>query len=164
MSQNYCKKFTNSVTIISVKTEQEENMMAAAWIGTVSHAPPQIYVAIHPNRHTHDLIMESKKFGVSILAEDQRELSTYAGTVSGRDENKIDKEKFEFFYGEKTGVPLIMDALTCLECEVVNHITTGDHTTFIGEIINNITDETKNPLVLFDRVYYKIGERIARYP
>jgi len=164
MSQYYCRKFTNSVALITAKSGETENMMTAGWIGTVSHSPPLIYVAIHPNRYTHDLIEVSKKFGVCILSEGQKELSTYAGTVSGKNENKIDKAKYELFYGEKTGVPLIMDALTNLECEVVNQIVTGDHTTFIGEIINNITDETKNPLILFDRVYYKIGERIAKYP
>ena len=164
MAKNYCTKFTHPVAIISAKSQNKENIMTAGWVGTVSYSPPLIHVAIHPNRHTHDLIMESKKFGVSILAEDQVEISTFAGTVSGRNRDKIKSDKFEIFYGEKTNVPLIMNSVSCLECEVVSHITTGDHTTFIGEIINNITDDSKNPLILYDRVYYKMGEFIAKYP
>jgi flavin reductase (DIM6/NTAB) family NADH-FMN oxidoreductase RutF len=40
----------------------------------------------------------------------------------------------------------------------------GDHTVFYGEVIRSEVDETKSPLVLFNREYYRLGDVIGSYP
>ena len=40
----------------------------------------------------------------------------------------------------------------------------GDHTVFYREVPRTAADETKKPLVLFNRIYYGLGRVISNYP
>lgn len=160
----YSSQFPDPVALVTVATDKETNFMTVGWASPVSFAPPILMVSIAPARHTHDLILEAGEFGVSILADDQRELSTLGGTRSGRDVDKIAEGSVKTVPGEKIAAPHIGGARAWLECKLVSHATVGDHTVFYGEVLKTTADESKSALVLFDRVYYALGEERGVYP
>ncbi len=152
-------QFAECVALITAKLGDKENAMPATWAIPVSFSPKLVAVNIAPERFTHDMIKESGKFGVCLLADGQMDLSKYAGSCSGRDTEKFDR--IPSFRGE-TGLPLVQGAVACMECRVVDAVTEGDHTVFTGEVINLYAAE-KKPLLLFRGEYHRLGGSLGRY-
>lgn len=154
-----CSQFAEGVAMVTAKFVRKENAMPASWTVPVSFKPKLVSISIAPERYTHDLVKDSGKFGLCLLAEDQKELAEYAGSCSGRDADKF--EKIPKFYG-KLEIPLVEGAAACLECKVVDAAEEGDHTVFTGEVVNLFATK-KKPLVLFRGDYYELGKRLGSY-
>ena len=152
-------QFGESVSIITAKLGDKENAMPATWVIPVSFSPKLVAVNIAPERFTHDMIKESKKFGVCLLAEDQVDLSRKLGSCSGLDTDKL--TNLGKFYGD-LGVPLLEDCVACMECSVTDEVKEGDHTVFTGEVVNLYTTD-KKPLLLFRGEYLKTGDSLGSY-
>ena len=161
---SYSSQFPDPVALVTVATKKHNNVMTVGWASPISGNPPILMVSIAPGRFTHDLILEAKEFGVSILADDQKKLSEIAGTLSGAKANKFDKPEFEKFDAKMIGAPLIAGARAWFECKLHSHKTVGDHTVFYGEVLRSEFDETKSPLILFFRKYYALGKEMGTYP
>ncbi len=161
---SYSSQFPDPIALVTAKSGDKINVMTAGWTTPVSSNPPILMVSIAPQRFTHDLILESGEFGLSILADDQKALSELAGTLSGKKEDKIVRPEFELIDAEKISAPLIAGARAWIECSLDSHHTVGDHTVFYGNVLKTTFDNTKSPLVLFFRKYYGLGEVKGLYP
>jgi len=156
-------EFAESVAIVTVKQGDKLNAMTAAWTVPVSHRPALVVVHIAPQRLTHDMIVEAKEFGLSILADDQMELSQHAGTVSGR---KVDKFASGILKPKQPKViqtPVLEGCAATMECKLEKAISMGDHTIFVGRVLALERDLTKKPLILHRGTYYKLGESVGKY-
>jgi len=160
----YSSQFPDPVALVTVATEKKTNVMTVGWTTPISFDPPILAVSIAPERFTHGLVLEAREFGVSILAEDQKALSTLAGTLSGSDTDKIARMGYPTFPAEAISVPLIRGARAWFECRLHGHHSVGDHTVFYGLVLRAEADESKSPLVLFNRTYYALGEERGVYP
>ena len=98
---------------------------------------------------THDAIAAAQKFGVSILSAEQGAISA---RFASRSEDKF--SGIEITRGE-IGIPLIAGALTTLECEVYDQLPGGDHSIFVGRVIDARTREGV-PLLYFRSGYREI--------
>jgi len=92
-------------------------------------------VAISKNNLTHEYIVKSGEFGISILDESTpMELIGLFGFKSGRDIDKLSKCTHKLGI---TGCPLITEyVLTVLEAKVVNRFDVFTHTIFVGEVVS----------------------------
>lgn len=162
--KRYSSQFPDPVVLVTVATSSAKNAMTVGWASPVSHKPPILMVSIAPKRFTHDLILEAGEFGVSVLADDQRELSTLAGTLSGSKTDKLSLSQFQTFDAKHIKAPLIQGCRAWFECKLSSHQTIGDHTAFYGEVIDTKVNEAKSPLILFNRHYYGLGADKGEYP
>jgi flavin reductase (DIM6/NTAB) family NADH-FMN oxidoreductase RutF len=156
-------EFAESVAVVTVKRGEKLNAMTAAWVIPVSHRPALVVVHIAPQRYTHDIIVETKEFGLSILAEDQMEVSQHAGTVSGRKADKFMAEIMKPKPSRVIAAPVLEGCVATMECKLEKAISMGDHTIFVGRVVAMDADHQKRPLLLHRGVYYKIGESVGRY-
>ncbi len=120
------------VAIVTARAGEREGGMTAAWITQVSFTPPLLAVSIAPERFTHKLIEESGAFAVNLLRAGQESIAKDLGFRSGRAGGKL--AAYELLPG-KTGSPLLSDAGAYYDCRVVDRVTTGDHTLFVGEVV-----------------------------
>ncbi len=162
----YTRQMPHPVTLISVSDGKEENIATMSWCSPVSFEPPLVMVAIRPNRFTHDILLRSGEFGLMVLSEMQKEMATLAGTLTGSKAQKWELETFRRFRKEPRTIraALLRECRAVYECKLTNHMTAGDHTIFVGEIIHGEIDPDQKPLILFDRKYFGLGDFIARYP
>ena len=162
----FSRQLVHPVVLISVSDGDKENIATMAWVMSVSSDPPLLIVAVSPKRYSHDLILKAGEFGIMVLTDQQKELSTIAGTSSGEETNKWELEPFRCLRKQASIIkaPLLKNCLAVYECKLVNHVRTGDHTLFIGEILYSDVNENLQPLILFDRKYFKIGDFISCYP
>lgn len=155
--------FAESVAVITVKKGDTLNAMTAAWVVPVSHRPTLVVVHVAPQRYSHDLVMEAKEFGLSILADDQMEISQHAGTVSGRRLDKFASGLLKQKISKEIATPVLDGCAATMECKLEKAISMGDHTIFVGRVVALELDPAKKPLVLHKGVYYKLGESVGKY-
>ena len=136
------KKITTGIYIVTSKLGSEINGMVASWVSQVSFSPPLIMVAIKKERYSHLMIEKGKVFAVNILSKKQKKMvSTFKG--KDKSENKFLTIPFEI---KKSGAPVIKDALAFLDCRLITKFAPGDHTIFIGEVLEGDIVEEGNPL------------------
>ena len=133
------------VYIVTVKANDKMNGMTASWVSRASRNPPMLVACIGHRSYTNELIKKAGYFVVNTLAEGQQEIGKHFGFVSGRDADKL--KEIEYIEGE-SGTPILREAMSYLECELFDTFTTGDHTAFVGKIINGrVLGDSKIPLV-----------------
>jgi len=136
---------TYGIYVLTTRFENSINGMIASWVSQVSYDPPLFMVAVHPNRYTHDLLAKSGHFTLHILSRDQKDL---LGRFKGPDAS----EKFASIAWEDgvTGCPVVADCIGCMECRIIQTLAPGNHTLFIGELVNAVFNEEKIPLCTLD--------------
>ena len=119
--------------------------MTASWVSQVSLKPLLVMVSIAPPRYTHTLIKESGIFAINVLTSDQVDLAKRFGYKSGR---KIDKFAGLDDPTAATGAPILPQAYAYLDLKLVHTFPAGDHTLFVGEVVDaKILHPQSQPLV-----------------
>jgi flavin reductase (DIM6/NTAB) family NADH-FMN oxidoreductase RutF len=126
------RTLTNGVYVIGVAHDGKANAFTAAWVSQVSFDPLLVAVSINPEHASYPLMRESRAFVINVLRRDQLELARHFGCQSGRTTDKL--AGFRFRAG-RLGAPILLDAVACLECRVVDRMTAGDHELVVGKVI-----------------------------
>ncbi len=142
--------FASGVTVVTTEHSGRAFGMTVASFTSVSLHPPLVLICIEKNVKTHDAIVESGKFGVSILGAEQAEISA---RFASRGEDKFSGIELEQV---TLGGPLIRGALTTLQCSLRDRLPGGDHSIFVGEVIEAHTRDG-TPLLYFRSRYRQIG-------
>jgi flavin reductase (DIM6/NTAB) family NADH-FMN oxidoreductase RutF len=138
------RQIHNGVFVVTTAKGDKVNGMTAVWVARSSFKPPLISVSIGKPRYSHDLIKESGVFALNILSEKQISQGKHFGFKSGRN---TDKFKDIEYTRAKTGCPILKDIAGYLDCKVVNSCDAGDHTIFVGEVLDAEAYENKLPLL-----------------
>jgi flavin reductase (DIM6/NTAB) family NADH-FMN oxidoreductase RutF len=122
---------------------------------SVSLHPPLVLACVDRRSDANDGMRASGRFGVSILAEDQEEVSRRFAT-SGR-------RKFQetTLVEGRHGIPLVAGALAHLECRVRSFHEEGDHTVWVGEVVA-LSAHPGRPLVYQAGAYRRFAMESSR--
>lgn len=131
------------------------NVMAIGWgsMGIIWRRPV-FTVYVRPSRYTHSLIEESGEFTVNILPPGMEEVTTYCGSVSGRDVNKFEVKGLTPIPSSRLKTPIIKECIIHFECRVIyrNYLDPAElDKPILTEIYGKTTD--------FHRIYF--GEILA---
>jgi flavin reductase (DIM6/NTAB) family NADH-FMN oxidoreductase RutF len=138
------RKILDGVFVVTTKKKEKINGMTAVWVTRASFNPPLLSVAIGKTRYSHDLIKDSGVFAVNILSETQVAQGKHFGFTSGK---KTDKFKDLEYTTGKTGSPVLKDIAGYFDCKVVSSCDAGDHTIFVGEVLDAKVYENRVPLL-----------------
>lgn len=166
------------VALLTTAWHGNWNVMPAAFVTPVSIDPPLIGVAVHPARHTHDMIKFSEEFALNIPTPELLHHCQYLGSVSGTELNKLELTRLPTFAARKVQAPLLEGCLGWIECGVEDAYRLGDHTLFVGKVAAAsaeqdafadawvLADPEERPLHYLGVNYYAVlGERLeARIP
>jgi flavin reductase (DIM6/NTAB) family NADH-FMN oxidoreductase RutF len=126
------KALVNGVYLVTTRLGDKVNGMTAAWVSQVSLNPLLVMVSIAPPRYSHTLIKESGIFAINVLTSEQVELAKRFGYKSGR---KIDKFAGLDYLTAASGAPILPQAYAYLDLKLVDTFTAGDHSLFVGEVL-----------------------------
>jgi flavin reductase (DIM6/NTAB) family NADH-FMN oxidoreductase RutF len=142
------------VTVVTTEHGGTPYGMTVASFASLSLNPPLVLVCIETSVKTHDAMAAAGKFGVSILAQAQAE-------VSGRFASKKIDDKFAGVAvtpGAELGLPLLDGSICALECRTHSALPGGDHTIFVGEVVSVRTTASDDaPLVYFRSGYRQLA-------
>jgi flavin reductase (DIM6/NTAB) family NADH-FMN oxidoreductase RutF len=121
--------------------------------------PPLVLVCIGRGRKIHPVIARTGRFAVNILGEDGQDLSDcFAGAPSSFPRSAFCNAPYRIGI---TGVPILEAAIAHLECTLERSIDAGDHTIYVGRVVDvGAREDAALPLLYFRRHYLRI-ERAA---
>ncbi len=167
------------VVIITTAWHGGQDAMPCAFVTPLSIDPPLVGVAVHPARHTHDMIKFSEEFALNIPTRQLLHHVQYLGSTSGAELNKLELTRLPTFRARKVDAPLLEGCVGWIECGVDDAYRIGDHTLFVGKVVAAqaekdafdsgtwlLADPEERPLHYLGVNYYAVlGERLeARIP
>ncbi len=123
------------VAIVTTSWRNVANAMPLAWSMPVSVDPPLIAIAVHPGRHSHDMITFGEEFALNFPSKVILNHTQWLGMVSGLQGDKIEGSRLPYFRAKIIDAPLLEGCVGWIECAVHDSYTTGDHKLFIGRVM-----------------------------
>ncbi|MDR0370500.1 MAG: flavin reductase [Prevotellaceae bacterium] len=103
----------NKWMLITAGKDGKVNTMTASWGGFgIMWNKEVAFVVIRPQRYTLEFVEQSDSISLSFFDRSFKKTLNYLGSVSGRDENKIEKSNLTVSY--KNGIPYFEEAETVI--------------------------------------------------
>jgi len=150
--------FATGLTVITVDYEGTVQGMTANAFTSVSLDPLLVLVCVAHEARTHSHLHARKRFGINVLAEQQRAISEHYARPD-RDPTQAEAEAGAKFDRTAHGTPVLQGALAYLECGLQSAQDAGDHTIFIAEVEDVVVREGK-PLLYFQADYHVMGPEL----
>jgi flavin reductase (DIM6/NTAB) family NADH-FMN oxidoreductase RutF len=148
--------FATGVTVITLtEAGGEVHGMTANAFSAVSLDPLLVLVCVDHRARTHSHLQEKKRFGINVLASDQRSISEFY--AHSTETHQRAEEAGARFDRTAHGTPVLRDALAYLECHLRHAQEAGDHTIFIAEV-EDVVIRKGDPLLYFRGKYNALGE------
>lgn len=140
-------RFASGVTVVTTRFQDHPHGMTANAFVSVSLSPPLVLVSLDNRSYLHRILPSVRRYGVSVLAENQERLSNhFAGrTVEGLDIRFITRRE----------MPLLDGAVACFVVRVLDVHPAGDHTLYVGEVEHFEARDDK-PLLFYAGRYQQL--------
>ena len=143
-------RFATGVAIVTSRLGDELHGMTANAVTSVSLEPPLVLICIDRTADSHDIIDRSGVFALSILSREQEQLSRAFAIKEGDTAHRLDDVPH---HTRATGAPVIDGSLAYLDCRVVERHSGGDHTIFVGEVVEAGPVSDQSPLIFYEGRY-----------
>jgi flavin reductase (DIM6/NTAB) family NADH-FMN oxidoreductase RutF len=151
--RNALGRFASGVTVLTAAFEERTHGMTANAFVSVSLDPPLVLVSLDNRSNMHRILPQVRRFGISVLAEDQDALSNY---FAGRKTPELDVR-----YVHRNSLPLIGGAVAYFVVDVIDIHPAGDHTLYIGRVEHFEANEGR-PLLFYGGRYHHMREEKGR--
>ena len=147
--------------------EGRDNLMTAAWAGTICSDPVMVSVSIRKERYSHHIIENTGEFTISLTNRQLARVTDFCGVRSGRNTDKFAEMKLTPLESTMISAPGVAQSPVVLECKVKEILRLGSHDMFIAEVVNvsvdgqYLDDNGKLELERADLIAYSHGEYFA---
>ena len=145
--RNALGRFATGVTVVTAVEDGKTHAMTANAFTSVSLDPPLVLVSVDNRSHMHRILGAARRYGISVLAEDQRALSDhFAGRAT---------EDAHVRFVSRAGMALLDGAVAYFAVRVVNVHSAGDHTLYVG-IVEYFECRDDKPLLFYAGEYQQL--------
>jgi flavin reductase len=148
---------TTGIYVLTVRSGARQHGMSSSWVTQVSGEPVLIMAAVDRQHATHGLILDSQAFALNVLGHQSRQLEDYFYSAQSRRPDNLTPFPLET---GATGSPLLQEALASLDCRLVSSHTAGDHTLFVGEVVEARVRTAQTCLTSHDLPYLYLGGKV----
>ena len=142
-------RFPTGVTLLTTRTgDGVSHAMTANSLTSLSAEPPLLLVSVGHSRNTHKYILDTGRYGISVLPREHEAAARYYAVD---EQDRAGDAPLEMTLSA-TGLPVADGCVCFLGCEVVASHEHGDHTIFIGRLVETSLNGGE-PLVFHDRGY-----------
>jgi flavin reductase (DIM6/NTAB) family NADH-FMN oxidoreductase RutF len=132
------------------------NLMTQNLAVQVATEPKLLAVAIRTDAVTHQLVHEGGVFSLCFLKREDRAL------VRGFTKPAVEGPEPGMLGGVEvrsgsTGAPLVVQAAAWLECEVRHELSLGDHSLFVGEVVDCSAPDEEAPVLRMEDTRLNYG-------
>jgi len=134
MDKKAMYKLSYGLFVVCANRDGKDNGCITNTAIQVTSEPNRISLAVNKSNYTHDMIMDTKKFTVSVISQKADfELFKHFGFQSGRDVDKF--ASFTDCKRADNGTMIITKGTNAYLCgEVVQTVDLGTHTLFIADV------------------------------
>jgi flavin reductase (DIM6/NTAB) family NADH-FMN oxidoreductase RutF len=125
-------RVASGIYVLTVKSAEIETGMLASWVQQCSFHPPQITLAINPQRPIAALLEKQSPFTLNILDSDQTDMIVHFGRGF-----PLHEDAFKGLEVDRSGpgAPVLAETLAVLECKIVERLPAGDHDLVIAQVV-----------------------------
>ncbi|HET8925786.1 MAG TPA: flavin reductase family protein [Candidatus Acidoferrum sp.] len=148
-------QFATGVTVVTVEHDSNKfHGMTANSFTSVSLDPMLVLICVDHRAKSLPMLNKQKHFGVSVLKKGQEAISEYfaRGTHNAETEERLSIR----YRRTPSGIPVLENTLLQLACKTVASHVAGDHTIFVGEIVDAEIHDGE-PLLYFRGEYRTIA-------
>lgn len=133
MDNHVMNKLSYGLFVLTAKADGKDNGCIINTAIQVTTSPNRILIAVNKDNYTHDMIMNTREFNLTILDESAT-FDTFKqfGFQSGRDTDKL--VEIAFSRAENGIVYLTKESNGYISGKVVEMIDLGTHTAFIADV------------------------------
>ena len=144
--------FATGISVVTSLGPAGLGGMTANAVCSLSLEPLLLLVCFENRARTLPIVREAGRFAVNVLAQDQRSLSDVFAS------KRAEHEKFAAApYELRDGVPLLLDTVAWLICDLQELIPAGDHTIAIGRVSDMGHAGGRPPLVWYRGRYRNLS-------
>lgn len=127
-------KCSSGLYVVSSHIGEKINGQISDALIQVSSNPPKVALSIYKKELTHEFIVHSKEFGVSLLSQTTNfSLIKLFGFNSGRDVDKFVSVKYRL---SQMGNPMLLENVAAFfEAKVFQMVDLTTHTLFLAEVV-----------------------------
>jgi flavin reductase (DIM6/NTAB) family NADH-FMN oxidoreductase RutF len=116
--------------------ESKSGKIAAAtvnWVTQTSFKPPLVVVGVRVDSFAHTAIRDAGSFALNILGKKQNDIAFTFFKPQEREDMSIGGQPFQ---KGVTGSPIFENLPAFIECNLAEFVEKGDHSIFVGEVVN----------------------------
>lgn len=147
--RNALGRFASGVTVLTAEAEGKMHGMTANAFISVSLDPPLVLVSLDNRSNMHRILPTVRRFGISVLAEDQ---DAHSNHFAGRPSPDLHVRIVH-----RNGIPMIGGAVAYFVVGVADIHPAGDHTLYIARVEHFEANEGR-PLLFFGGRYHHMRE------
>lgn len=151
-------QWPSGVTVVTSKDDEGLIGMTASSFSSVSLNPPLVSICVAKHLATHDRIEQASIFAVNILSKNQVDDGLRFAGMLPDVEDRFDGVDYAT---AETGSPLLANSLGWVDCKLWASHDGGDHTIFVGEVLDAGIDETAAPLLYHSRSWGQFADVLA---
>jgi flavin reductase ActVB len=143
--------------VVMVVAQRDERLwgLTISACCSISASPPQVLISLADDASCREAILDTGRFGLSVLRDDQKHLAELGAVPGG--------PKYVDAFCDDTGssrrTTMIAGALVHLDCTVARVFEVSDHTILIGNVVAVVSPQREGgPLLYFDRTFHSLGE------
>ena len=128
------RQLTGGVSVVTAGRGRDISGMTVTSVSSLSVDPPALIVSINRESSSWPLVKRYGFFGVNILTSDQIDIAerfTGKGGLKG-----ADRFAGAGWMTRASGVPLLVDALAAIDCEVEDIVERHSHAIVIGRVLD----------------------------
>ncbi len=121
--------------VLGTRAGERRNAMTLNFATQVAVEPKLFGVGVMKEAVSHKMVLEGRVFCLNVIARDDRAIvrkfvKPVEVDLEGRALNGFP------FHDAKTGAPVLDQAVAYLDCELRHALDCGDHTFFVGEVVD----------------------------
>jgi len=150
------RAWSAGVTVVTAIHEGDKSGATVNSFTSISLEPAMLTISLQKSSKTHDLILRSRTFGLTMLSARQAGISDlFAGKIFSED-------RFAGLQTQTlvTGAPLLAGGLAWLDCRVVETFDAVSSTLFIAEALAAQTMNDATPLIYHNREYWNLSRLV----
>ena len=127
-------KLSYGLFVLTAKDTEKDNGCIINTVMQITDSPKQIAVCVNKSNFTHDIIIKTHSFNISVLSEKANfEIFKRFGFSSGRDTDKF--ADYSQAKRSENGILYITESVNAfMSAKVVSTVDCGTHTMFIAEV------------------------------
>jgi flavin reductase (DIM6/NTAB) family NADH-FMN oxidoreductase RutF len=127
---------------------ERRNGMTLNWATQVSFDPKWLGISVERGALTHELIETGGVFSLNIVDREDRAIVRKFTKPVEVDLEARTLNDFPYFDAPATAAPVLAQSVAYVECEVRRPVEIGNHTLFLGEVVNAAFLKEENTEVL----------------
>ena len=141
------------VTVITTAHDGLLHGMTANAVTSLSLDPLLLLICVDHAAHAHEQLTKAGRFAVNILSEEQEDISRLFANTAEPEQNSL---RGAAYHLGMHGAPVLDKSLAYLECEVIDRCEGGDHTIFIGSVLEGDLVQEAAPLIFYRGGYRRL--------